>query len=156
MIHDDIASSVKGECCEMITIHIDKLYRYERKMEPCFIGFPLPKGKLKNTESVRVRSKKNSLPVQVKATSRYDDDSIRFLFLRFLTDIPANRSLTLECDLNGSETACDLLYHPVSVQAVPNGYVLQTASEEGTFSIALENHSDHLFKEITSKRILLN
>ncbi len=119
-------------------------------MEPCFIGFPLPKGKLKNTESVRVRSKENSLPVQVKATSRYDDDSIRFLFLRFLTDIPANRSLTLECDLNGSETACDLLYHPVSVQAVPNGYVLQTASEEGTFSIALENHSDHLFKEITA------
>ncbi len=52
----------------MITIHIDKLYKYARTMEPCSIGFPLPKGALTDTNAVRVLDKGTALPLQAKAT----------------------------------------------------------------------------------------
>ena len=35
-----------------IEIHVDKLYRYERKAEPCYIGIPMKKGTLYDLDKV--------------------------------------------------------------------------------------------------------
>ena len=133
----------------MIRINIDKLYRYERKNEPCYIGFPLAKGELNNPEDTALYSEGCRLPLQARAASRYQDGSVRFLFLRFLTDIPANRAMTVDCRLNepAGETKP---YHPVTATKTDKGIVVETISDrdETPVSITLNNHSDRLFEQV--------
>ncbi|MCM1113647.1 MAG: glycoside hydrolase family 127 protein [Muribaculum sp.] len=87
----------------MIELFFDKLYRYERIAEPCYIGIPVKEGELRDTGGVRVYQEGRSLPLQTKVTSRHKDGSVRFLFLRFLADLPANRKAVLRCDLHGAD-----------------------------------------------------
>lgn len=143
----------------MIEVYIDKLYRYDRKSEPCFVGIPLPKGKLFGTDGVRLWDADRCLPVQAKVTGRYDDGSIRFLFLRFLADIPANKGLTLECEiaeecgekatsdnpanLRGEAPAC---FSPLTVTEEGNGFKVETAEEAGrAFSFEVSDDTDRIF-----------
>ncbi len=157
----------------MIKIHIDKLYRYARRNEPCFIGFPLPKGKLKDPEEVRLYAGAEDgpltlLPIQARATGRYEDDSVRFLFLRFLTDLPANAGTAVWCDTgddpaSGKRPAAEKSYHPVRVTETDHGYRIQTtavppalpsSAEDDTgasevFSVELANDSDGIWESIT-------
>lgn len=84
----------------MIDIYIDKLYRYERKDEPCFIGIPIKRGELRDLAHVAVFQDGRTLPVQKKITARHDDGSVKFMFLRFLADLPANKGVVLKCDTN--------------------------------------------------------
>lgn len=87
----------------MIELFFDKLYRYERIAEPCYIGIPIREGELRDTDGVCVYQEGRRLPLQTKVTSRHKDGSVRFLFLRFLADLPANRSAVLQCDLHGAD-----------------------------------------------------
>ena len=92
----------KGKVMEL---KFPKLYRYDRVAEHCNIAIPVAKGKLKNTDSVQVFQAGKCVPVQTKVTSRYEDGSIRYLFVRFLADLPANKRATLECKLDSAERA---------------------------------------------------
>ena len=38
----------------MADIYFDKLYRYDRKAEPCGIGIPVPEGEIRDAEGVGV------------------------------------------------------------------------------------------------------
>lgn len=87
----------------MIDICFDKLYRYDRDGEPCCIGIPVREGELWDTEGVSVYQEGKRLPIQAKATSRHKDGSVRFLFLRFLADLPGNKGTVLQCDLQGGD-----------------------------------------------------
>lgn len=88
----------------MIDIFFDKLYRYERIAEPCYIGIPVKKGELRGLSGVRVYQEGRELPLQAKVTSRHQDGSVRFLFLRFLADLPANKGAVLQCSLHGGQS----------------------------------------------------
>lgn len=141
----------------MIEIKIDKLYRYDRKSEPCFIGFPLPKGKLSDENTVRLFDGSTSLPVQSKVTGRYADGSIRFLFLRFLADLPANKGKVLECvfeesELKAHESAQSYDYSPVVAEDNDGGYHVQTTDEKSgkVFSFNIKNNADFVFEDITA------
>ena len=57
----------------MIDIYVDKLYKYERKAEPCFIGIPMKKSVLLDLEQVAVLQDGRALPIQKKVTARHDD-----------------------------------------------------------------------------------
>ena len=78
-------------------IYIDKLYSSDRKDEPCSIGIPIKKGEIQNLDNVAVIQNNKSIPLQKKVTSRYDDGSVRFMFLRFLADLDANKKTVLKC-----------------------------------------------------------
>ncbi|MCR5595606.1 MAG: hypothetical protein K6G12_07145 [Lachnospiraceae bacterium] len=133
-------------------IHIDKLYRYERKSEPCYIGFPLPKGKLTDTGSIKLYANEKALPLQSKVTSLYDDGSVRFIFLRFLTDIPANAPMTIDCDLRGAANPPVLRYNPLKLTRTDNGYTVITHTDDTgeEFSVAVNDFSDNVFENIKS------
>lgn len=134
----------------MIPVHIDKLYRYERKAELCFIGFPLPKGALKDEKRVCLYDADVRLPVQVRATGRYGDGSVRFLFLRFLADLPANAPLTLECCFAEKEGAKAYRFAPLETVRDADMYRIGTAEDENgrEFSIRLRDGADSVFEEI--------
>ena len=65
----------------MIEINFDKLYRYPRIAEPCTICIPVEKGKIYSKDNVCVMQDGKPVPTQAKVTSRYDDTSIRYLFV---------------------------------------------------------------------------
>ena len=83
----------------MIEINFDKLYRYPRIAEPCTICIPVEKGKIYSKDNVCVMQDGRPVPTQAKVTSRYDDTSIRYLFVRFMADLPANKGTKVYCEL---------------------------------------------------------
>lgn len=137
----------------MIDIKIDKLYRYDRTSEPCFVGFPLKKGVLKDLKTVSIYQNGNKLPHQAKATSRYDDGSVRFIFLRFLADIPANKSVTLNCELHDKVKNEFRPFNPLYVDSNDGQYSFSTISEDTNmlFSFRVKDCSDRLFDELISE-----
>ncbi len=141
----------------MIEVKIDKLYRYDRKSEPCFIGFPLPKGTLYDDKKVYLYDGNVTLPLQSKVTGRYDDGSIRFLFLRFLADLPANKGMTLECEFEESEIkkrgqVQKYDFSPIETADTGDGYHIQTTDDKTKkiFSFSIRNHADFVFEYITA------
>ena len=113
----------KGKVMEL---KFPKLYRYDRVAEHCNIAIPVAKGKLKNTDSVQVFQAGKCVPVQTKVTSRYEDGSIRYLFVRFLADLPANKRATLECKLDSAERA---VYEGLQVEKNEKGFVVKAGVE---------------------------
>lgn len=89
----------------MITLRFEKLYNRNRVAQPCAVSVPLAKGMLGDTGMVSLWQNGTRLPVQTKVLSRYPDGSVRFLFLRFLADIPANKGTTVECELKSESGA---------------------------------------------------
>ncbi len=156
-------------------IRIDKLYRYDRTMEPCSMGIPLAKGVLTNPEAVWLYDPEeesgSALPLQVKTLSTWEDGSVRFLFLRFLADLPANKGKKLELVLpgdaveKGAQTKARKMrsFQPVKVQKTPenttenmpgkSGFRIETVSDESglPMAITLVNHTNTLVEEILAE-----
>ncbi len=137
-------------------IYLDKLYRDERKGEPLFIGFPLPSGKLYQTENVSISHEGRRLPIQTKVTSRYADGSVRFLFVRFLADIPGNSKLVFDCDLGkaGDKDSKGLCvqpgFDPVKIEKNGNVTTVKTLLDDGEgFSFSVRDGSDSIFDSLT-------
>ena len=130
----------------VIDIYVDKLYRYERKAEPCFIGIPMKKGVLSDLDQVAVLQDGRALPIQKKVTARHDDGSVRFLFLRFLADLPANKGVVLQCDTDvRTENKSEAF--EIAVQQEENIIKVDT----GVISFAVENDSDSIFRYIDTE-----
>ena len=81
-------------------IKFDKLYRYDRVQEHCSIAIPVQKGELYDLEDVQILDGDKVLPIQKKITSRHQDGSIRYMFLRFMADLPGNAKKQFECDFH--------------------------------------------------------
>ena len=130
----------------VIDIYVDKLYRYERKAEPCFIGIPMKKGVLSDLDQVAVLQDGRALPIQKKVTARHDDGSVRFLFLRFLADLPANKGVVLQCDTDARIENKSEAFE-IAVQKEQKIIKVDT----GVISFAVENHSDSIFRYIEAE-----
>lgn len=122
----------------MIEIYVDKLYRYPRIREPLSIGIPIKQGELTDIDKVAVYQEGKKLPIQKKITSRHQDGSVRFMFLRFLADLPANKGAVLQCDCHS--------------EADQSGECIQVTKDEkqitvdtGAVAFCVEHDSDCIF-----------
>lgn len=129
----------------MINIYFDKLYRYERKQECCSVAIPFKKGELKDCSRVAVLQDGKATMVQPKVTSAYDDGSVRYLFVRFLADLPANKGAVLQFDGHSDVLNSD---DGIVVEKTENGYFVNCAGME----FAVENNSEHVFKMLDDGR----
>ena len=127
-----------------ITIYFDKLYRYPRSAEPCGIGIPLKAGVLTDPDRVAVLQEGRPLPIQKKVTSRHKDGSVRFLFLRFAADLPANRGAVLQCELDSGKLSGK---EPMRVVADGDGIKVDT----GALAFAVQNGSSHIFSRLEAE-----
>ncbi len=138
---------------EMIPLKFEKLYKYPRLSEPCFIGIPVKEGALPDVDKVSILQKGRRVPVQAKVTSRHADGSVRFAFVRFLADLPANAGETLLCSLDGSfgdgrgskdMESMDIgneTGDAVTVERSADGYLVDT----GSVRFAVADNSSHIF-----------
>ncbi len=140
-----------------IEILIDKLYRYDRSGEHCFVGFPLEKGLVFDERNITLKdpARKTILPVQIKATSRYDDKSVRFIFIRFLADIPANKNSRYLCIIKSPDEPIDSDYStvsfaPAALKKTDSGYEVSTVDDATgkVFSYVLRDNAGGLFDSV--------
>lgn len=103
-----------------------KLYRYDRVAEHCNVAIPVAKGRLWDTDSVQIFQEGKCIPVQTKVTSRHEDGSIRYLFVRFIADLPANKRAVLECKLDSAERS---EYKGLQVEKTEKGYIVKAGVE---------------------------
>ena len=139
----------------MITLRFDKLYGKDRVAQPCHVSIPLAKGGLRETEKVALWQNGQKLMSQTRVLSRYPDGSVRYLFVRFLADIPANKGAIVECDLYGEKQAdggcaaeapnCGIK----PVEKTESGYRVST----GTLEFELKNNDTYLFKELCAEGV---
>ena len=85
-------------------IHFPKLYRNERKEEPCQICIPYPEGIFTEGMHLRITDGEQELPVQTRILSRYRDGSVRFLSARFTANLPGMQGKTLEATMTDAKT----------------------------------------------------
>ncbi|MDO5403006.1 MAG: hypothetical protein Q4F11_06160 [Eubacteriales bacterium] len=129
----------------MIDIYFDKLYRYERVQECCSVAIPFKKGELKDCSKVSVLQNGRAAMVQPKVTSTYDDGSIRYLFVRFLADLPANKGTVLQFD-GHSEKIND--EDGIVVEKTDSGYFVNCRGME----FAVKDNSEHIFQMLDDGR----
>ncbi len=143
----------------MIDIIFDKLYRNDRLAEPCSIGIPVREGELWDTDTLRLYQAGRRLPLQAKVTSRHRDGSARFLFLRFLADLPGNKGAVLQCDLRGAagdvENPGDIWPEhasPVRLHADREGITVSTGcgGEKQEFSFRVKHGGGNIFEQVNA------
>ena len=84
----------------MIKLHFEKLSRYERLNEPCTVAIPFQKGILKELSKVSITDGEKVVPNQCRATAQWPDNSVKWLLVNFLADLPGNKGKDYYCDLD--------------------------------------------------------
>lgn len=74
----------------MIKLHFEKLSKYERLGEPCTAAIPFPQGELFDITKTAILDGNLLLPVQCKVTAKWPDNSVKWLLITFLADLPGN------------------------------------------------------------------
>lgn len=125
----------------MIDIFFDKLYRYPRVKEPCSIAIPVKEGTLNSLDKLAIIQEGKTVPMQAKVTSRHKDGSIRYIFVRFMADLPANQKTKVVCDFN-----CDtpLKSDDIDVKDTEDGYIVNT----GKVIFSVKNHSSSILNSV--------
>ena len=144
----------------MINLHLEKLYRYPRIMEPMWIAVPVKKGQLSGASDVSVYDGMEKLPVQTKVTARYDDGSVRFLFTRFMGNLPGNSAKDFSLYLDEKDRREYVEDSAVQECASNAGQLVVTQNADGftvdtgTLCFRVKNFSENLFDTLMCGRQL--
>ena len=150
----------------MVDIYIDKLYRYPRIQECVHIAVPFKKGELNTVEDIAIIQNGKECLIQPRVTSRYDDGSVRFLFVSFMADLPANKRAKVllvtdkkEYDKAISETAANAALNIAGnvTEAVPEAAVVKETANGfmvdcGAISYEVSNASESIFASLNDGR----
>jgi hypothetical protein len=126
-----------------VDILFDKLYRYDRIKEHCSIAVPVKQGVLTDIDGVQILKEGNALPIQKKITSRHKDGSVRYMFLRFMADLPANAKTKFDLQFNSSKLNN---YEGIKLEKTDDGFFV----DSGRVSFVLKNDSQHLFETMNN------
>lgn len=144
----------------MINLHLEKLYRYPRIMEPMWIAVPVKKGQLSGASDVSVYDGTEKLPVQTKVTARYDDGSVRFLFTRFMGNLPGNSAKDFSLYLDEKDRREYVEDSAVQECASDAGQLVVTQNADGftvdtgALCFRVKNFSKNLFDSLMCGRQL--
>lgn len=124
----------------MIKLYVEKLYRHPRIQEHMSVAVPFKEGQLFDLSRIKVWDLDKELPVQCKATAKYLDGSVKYLFLRFVADLPGNEGKEFVLDW---ENAYDIDLACREFRGkLPAAKVEVSASETELNSLELEELSD--------------
>ena len=126
-------------------IYFDKLYRYDRLQEPAGIALPFKEGELRTADRIAITQNGRKCMVQPKVTSKHADGSIRYLYVDFLADIPANKGAVLEFEKE-SDGSCE--EKGVSVTQTGQGLCVDT----GCVTFTVKNNSQNIFETLDDGR----
>ena len=119
-------------------IRFRKLYRYDRNREHCYVAIPFKKGEMTDAKGLQILQDGQKMPVQTKVTSYYEDGSIRYLFVRFLANLPANDKAVLEAVFGGDGEEG---YQGLTVSKTGDGYEIHAGVR-----FAVKDCGTHIFE----------
>ena len=128
----------------MITVHVEKLYRYPRIAEHLTVAVPFKQGELTDVSRVQIKDEQGSLPIQCKTTAKYPDGSVKYLLVRFQGDLPANagKEFTLEWAEEVCENKSDMV--KLQVKEIAGGYQINN----GGFYFKVKHDNEGLFDSL--------
>ena len=122
-------------------IYFDKLYKDDRINELCGLCVPFAKGSLSvsDADAITILDHDRPLPVQVEVTSRWDDGSVRYVYLHFLADLPGNSrkefELVTDSDKRGDYSKT------IDIIETPDGIGINN----DVISFSVKDNSENLF-----------
>lgn len=126
-------------------IFFDKLYRYDRLQEPVGVALPFAKGKLSTLDNISIVQDGKALMIQPKVTSRHNDGSIRYAYVDFLADLPANKGAKAELLLDGSnKNDCT----GIVIENTGDGFFVNL----GNTLFSVKNNSESIFDMVDDGR----
>lgn len=128
-----------------MNIYFDKLYRYDRLSEPAGIAIPFREGELKDTGKIAIMQNDRPCMIQPKVTSRHADGSVRYLYIDFLADIPANKGTVLQLE-HDTDAKCNET--GAVVLKTENGFCVNT----GCLQFTVKNNSKSIFETVDDGR----
>lgn len=139
----------------MITLHVEKLYRYPRIAEHMSVAVPFKRGELTDISKVCVFDGEKKLPVQCKVTASYPDASVKYLLVRFVGDLPGNAGKEFQLDYCRAADEAEMREFPCgsdsdllnrcNVEEHSNGIEVTN----GALSIQLKNNGAEIFHYLT-------
>ncbi len=147
----------------MVKLYFEKLYNRERKAQPCYVSIPLKRGEVYPDTQVILEQGGKYLPVQKRSLSLHKDGSVRYLFLRFLADVPANKKTEVLCDFadrgrevtsgayagddkNADESREAYCYQPLTLKKSNAEYYVSNSK----LSFRIKDNVAQLFEEVTA------
>ena len=113
-----------------IPLAIQNPHPFAAKAWPVTGGVPLPQGCLGNSENVRlVATDGTEVPVQIQATARWPDGSVKWLLLSFTTDVPAESEADYRLEY-GKSVKRSPVNHPVAVVEGNRGVRIDTGAKQ--------------------------
>lgn len=125
----------------MITLYVEKLYRYPRIAEYMSVAVPFKPGELTDISKVCVYDGEHVLPTQCKVTGRYPDSSVKYLLVRFVGDLPGNAGKEFQLDIVAAGGRCGF-DTSVNVAELTSGYRITN----GVLDFQVENNGAELFQ----------
>jgi hypothetical protein len=87
----------------MSTISFDKLSMYDRPAEPVTLAIPFGRGILQDAEVVSLYDGEQKLSRQIRVTATWDDDSVKWLLVQVMPNLPGNEPHQLRFETEGGE-----------------------------------------------------
>lgn len=118
----------------MIKLHFEKLSAFDRIKEPCSVGIPFKEGMVLNVNSLSITDGKDLVKSQAIATAFHQDGSVKWAFVDFEADLPANNEKNYYCKI---EKDCDSsekinIYKEEDKLVINNGKLLIKLNEKGS------------------------
>lgn len=88
----------------MIRLHFEKLSRFKRIEEPCTAAIPFPQGKVQDISKAAIRDGDKIISAQCKITAKWPDNSVKWLLVNFLADLPGNSAKDYHLILDNEES----------------------------------------------------
>jgi hypothetical protein len=88
----------------MIKLHFEKLSRFNRNNEPCQVAIPFKEGELKDLTHISITDGHKAVPTQFNVTAKWQDESVKWLLVSFLADLPGNKSKDYFLNVHNSES----------------------------------------------------
>lgn len=126
-----------------MNIHFPRLYRNDRRQEPCWVSVPFAPAVFRDEMRIRITDNRRELPVQSRVLSRHRDGSVKYLFLRFQADLPGNRSKDLQ-----AEIAEDSKEFSEGIQIRRERNLIHVDGGENGLSLMLREGSDALMESL--------
>ena len=128
-------------------IHFPKLYSVERREEPCFVSIPFIRGAFPEDTEIEILDGKTEMPSQMRVLTRYPDGSAKYVFVRFLANLPAGQGKDLEVKVTAGKKS-----NLTGLQVLREGSKLRVNGGKGGLSFELREGSVHLLEDLWDGR----
>ncbi len=141
----------------MNKLYFEKLSAFDRIKEPCSIAIPFPQGEIFDLDNLSVADDNGQVLSQAEATALWKDGSVKWAFVNFFADLPANKGKTYYCKPIKEKMDYDNIkfIHQEKVIVVDAGKITVKLNEKGSIFNSIQ--SEHIrFEEKNIKGPLLN